>query len=183
MTRYITYLSWPALFLALSLWAAVFFADRWIQEEARSLGASAKSAEQRADEAAGASRIRALAQESAADRERLENAARADIVEIADEIESAGRSVGVVARVHSAMPAGGSVELPGESPLASVSFIVQAEGSFAGVAQFLRALESFPGFSNVEQFDFDRVPSVESGSQPWRTSIRLTVYTTSDIAS
>ncbi len=183
MSRYIAYVAWVALVGSICLWGGVFYAYQWIQNEARIRGANVKSVEQRADEAANVSRTRSLAQETAVEREQLESASRADIVDIASEIESAGRSVGVVARVNNASPASGQLELPGGAPLSSIVFIIQADGSFAGVAQFMRVLEHFPGFATVEQFDLDRIPTTENAAQSWRASVRLTIRTTSDISS
>lgn len=171
------------LLLAFLAWAGVVYSGLWLQSEARVRGANAQSTDQKATHAAYASRLKALAQETAVERERLETISRSDIVSIANAIEAAGRSIGMTARVNAAIPAGNPKDIPGGAPLQSVVFIVQGEGSFAGVVQLVHVLETFPGFSSVEQFELERVPLTESVAKPWRTNIRLRIYTTSDIAS
>lgn len=127
--------------------------------------------------------MRAFVTETAASRERLEELTRSDIVAIATAIEDAGRTIGVSARVSTAIPSGVSVEIPGGEPLQRIAFIVQAEGTFAGVIQLVRALGNFPGFSEIDQFELERVSAAEASSRPWRTNLRLQIYTTSDISS
>ncbi|MHB1087075.1 MAG: hypothetical protein ACYCZ0_05000 [Minisyncoccota bacterium] len=183
MHKTITYLSWIALMLAIVAWGGVVYGSLWLRDEAKVRGASVQSAEQKTAQAAYASRLKSLARETETDRANLETLSRSEIVSVANAIEAAGRSIGVAAKVNAAIPAGNPKDIPGGAPLSSVAFIVQGEGSFSGVVQLVRVLEKFPGFSRVEQFEFERAQSIEGAKQPWRTTIRLRIYTTADIAS
>lgn len=183
MNQLSSLISWFVLALALTACGAVVYAHFWLHDTARERGSRAQSAEQRSSETVYASRLRILAEETTADRERLESLSRVDIVTIANTIESAGKSVGATAKVQAAIPVGSSIEIPGGDSLHAVAFIIQAEGSFASVVQFVRALGAFPGFSSVEQFEFERVELSDRPSQSWRSSVRLQMYTTSDISS
>lgn len=183
MNRSIPYLSWFALALALLAWAGVVYGDFWIQKTAKERGANALNADQMAAQSAYASRLKALVQETKVERGNLENISHADLVSVANAIEAAGKSAGVSAKVSTAIPSGNAIEIPGGSSLQGLAFIVQAEGSFAGLMQLVRVLEKFPGFSTVEQFDFERVPSLERSAQPWRTTLRMKILTTSEVSS
>lgn len=183
MNKTITYGSWFVLALALIAWIAVVYGSMWLQDAAKERGAAVLTADQKIEAAAYASRMKGLAQETRAERENLERVTSADIVTIANAIEQAGRSIGVSARVSAAIPAGRGKDIPGGTPLSGISFIVQGEGSFAGVVHLVRVLEKYPGFSEVEQFEFERIQTAQGDAQPWRTSIRLRLMTTSDIAS
>jgi hypothetical protein len=171
------------LLLASVAWAGVVYARGWMIETAAARGASALSAEQRAGEAAFRSRVHTIALDTAPARETLESVMRSDITDFADTIEATGKSVGVSVRVKAALPVGNSDEIVGGDSLHTLAFIVQAEGSFAGLVRFEKTLESFPAFASVQQFEFERVQSVEKNAPPWRSTIRLHVITTSDIAS
>ncbi len=183
MNKTVSFLSWVSLALAIAAWGGIGYASMWLASTAQTRGASAQTAEQKAAEAAYQSRIKALAAETADERGRLEALANADIVTVANSIEEAGRSIGVNARVSTAIPSGTAKELPGGASLHGLAFIIQAEGSFSGLIQLVHVLQEFPGFSSVEQFELERVESSERNAQAWRTSIRLEIITTSDISS
>lgn len=183
MNRWIIYISWFMLALAVAAWAGVVYGSLWLKDEAQVRGSRAQTVDQRTDEAAQAARLRAFVTETGPDRTRLDELTRSDIVAIATSIEQAGDEIGVDARVSTAIPSGIATEIPGGDSLQRIAFIVQAEGTFSGVVQLVRVLGSFPGFSEIDQFELERVPTAETASRAWRTSLRLQIYTTSDISS
>jgi|GEM_PF-2265537 len=183
MNKSISYISWLALVVALLSWAAVAYAGIRIQETARTSGTRALNSDQQASLAAQKSRLHALAVDTQMDRESLETLMQSDIVSIANTIESTGRSAGVVARVSAAIPTGNPKEIPGGAPLYSVAFIVQAEGTFAGLNNALRLFEKLPYLATVEQFEFERGGSAEKNAPPWRMNVRIRILTTSAITS
>lgn len=183
MSKTFNFVAYVILIVSLVACATVAYAALWLQDTAREVGANTLSAEQKTAEAAYLSRLKSLAGETAAERDRLESIASADLVAIAESIEVAGEDAGVIARVNTALPSGDSRELPDGGKLEGIAFIVQAEGSFSGLVRFARSLESFPGISSVHQFEFERAQLAGGTSAPWRASVRLEIFTTLDIAS
>lgn len=175
--------SWVILGIALAAWVGVAYSHIWLHAEALERGSRAKTVEQQSAESARMSRIETIASETVVERGQLSELVHADIVSIASEIERAGKSAGVAAKVNAAIPAGSPKELPGGEMLQSIAFIVQAEGSFVSIVQFIRALETFPSFSSVEQFEIEKMQGIDQRPDAWRSSVRLQIDTTSDITS
>lgn len=182
MNKATTLISWLMLGIAGLSWCGVAYGSMWLEASARERGSIAKTAEQKAEEAAHLARLKTIASETLFERDQLNALAAPDIVSIANAIEEAGRDIGVEARVSSAVPSGTATALPDGSSIQGLAFFVQAEGTFSGVVQLVRVLESFPGFSSISRFELDR-PQSSGATRPWRTSVRLEILTTSDIAS
>lgn len=182
MKKYLPYVSWATLVIACLTLGGVVYASMWIRATALEKGKNALSSDERASQAAYMSRIHALASETKNERDALEFLTQADIVSIANAIEAAGNSIGVKARVSAAIPSGSPIGVPGGTPIHAVAFIIQAEGSFAGVTKLVKVFESFPMFSTVEQFDIERAQIEGANTLPWRTTIRLRILTTSEIS-
>lgn len=174
----LTYVSTLVLLVAVAAWAAVIYADSWIQETARQKGRLAITAEDKATSAAQLQRMQALAKDTAADRERLETFLGIDIVTLAEEIEDAGAELGINTSVATVL-SGATTEMPTGEALREATFIVQAQGTFSGLVRLVKLFEQFPAFSSVQQFELQRAGDASSAA-PWRATIRLKILTTAD---
>lgn len=181
--RIISYLSLPILIIALIAWAGVVYAHTWIAQTALEKGASTLSADQKAAQSAHASRVRAIAQDTATQRETLEGIVFSDVTDFADTIEATGKSVGVSVNVKAALPVGSAKKIAEGASVHTLAFIIEAQGSFSGLIRLTKALETFPAFASINQFDLERVPLAASSAASWRAVIRLHVITTSDVSS
>ncbi len=178
-----TYFSWIALLAAILAWTAVIFFAWTISSQHEARTSSDSDSEQASVQQSVALRVHSLARETSPARAELEGLVSTDIVSIVDTIDAVGHDAGVQIQIGQALAAPSSG--PG-SIVHTVSFIVEAEGSFASVAHAAALLGSLPTPSAVDQLQFERAPSTEDsakGSPHWRMSARMRFFTTADTSS
>lgn len=177
--------SWIILGIALVAWVAggwwAYQIDKMVSDREAQLQANS---EQHAKDVA-ALRMRALTAETAADRAKLLDLVKIDVVEAAKQIESAGVPAGVKFRVRDA--ALDAVPAKQVSPLQPVSFSVDADGSFEQLLRSIALLRSLPFPLQIAQLDLSRVPSSDEASASktpqWHATLRLRLLTIAPLPS
>ncbi len=168
---------------AMLAWAGVIYAGRYILSEASARASTAVTAEQELDRVAYAQRLKSLAADTQADRDRLHALTHANIVSIVNTIEAASREIGVNAQVNNALPVGQSEILPGGVPLETIVFVVEAQGTFAQLMRAAALFEHLSLPSSVEQLELERSVNAATGAASWRLMARIRVLTTSNVSS
>jgi len=162
------------------VWSGVgYFA--WAISSAEAGGLSQiVSMEQESAEYTAVLRQRAVARETKEARATLENIADADVVQMLETIEAVAEETRIPIQVGQGL----SVSTSGSvSPVRSVSFIVEAQGTFAQVVHTAALLESLPAPASFGELQLERLSSASGGSgqNTWRMVARVRIFTTADI--
>lgn len=177
----IPYLSWAAFLFALALWGGVGFFAWTISAEESARDARVVNVEEEAVRQSAELRIRALARETKLARTQLGEIAHKDIIEILESIEGVGRDAGIPITIGQALSASSDPE----SSLRTLSFVVEAEGTFVQVTRAIALLESLPIPSGVYELQLEQLPESERAGKGrarlWRTVARIQVLTSADI--
>jgi hypothetical protein len=162
-----------ALVLGLVSWGGVAYLANRIAYESEARVFAEASEEQSSIKHMSAIRTRALALETKDERAELERLLNADVIALANIIESAGERVGVTIRISDALP-----ESVGTgAPLEAFGFVVEAQGSFSSLMHVSAALVSLPVPVSLEQLEFEHVASGGGNAGSWRLSARLRILT------
>ncbi len=134
---------------------------------------------------AAALRIHALARGTNAERAKLDDIARVDIIEMLESIEQVGRDAGISIEI------GQAIYTPDSkfgSKVRSVLFVAEGTGSFTKVMHAAALFESLPRPSFVDELEFEMIPMSASGSKKssagvWNLVIRIRFISTAEISS
>ncbi|MBI2610601.1 hypothetical protein HYW60_01540 [Candidatus Kaiserbacteria bacterium] len=177
VTRYV---SWLAFALALLLWAAVGYFAWTISAAAEEHRATIARMQEESAEHSSALRLHAIARETKEARAELEELSDADLLEILDTIEALARDTGIPIQIGQAP----TIAASESSPLRTASFTIDSQGSFTQVAHVVAFLESLPLPSALDELQFERLGSPESGKSArslWRVVTKVRFLTTADI--
>ena len=118
-------------------------------------------------------RVHAIARDTENLRRELEDLTQVQILEAADSIEQVGKSTDAAITIGSAMPN------PQENKNApkSVSFLIEAEGTFSSIMHTAALLETLPFASRIASMEFQSVSSESSKVSAWRLRARLHLLT------
>lgn len=169
-----------ALLILFSLLAGVSWVVAWYAGASliamRDTKAAARAAiQQETRDNASAALLHSAVEESSDVRAQLEAAANTDVVSLAAAIEQAGRAAGAAVRVTDVGPAPDTdAARAKQTGVHTVSYSVEATGTFAQLASVVALLEILPAPSSVDQFTLARIPD----GKGWRLSVRLRVLTT-----
>lgn len=169
MARYFSN-AWLLLGLALLAWAGVgyfawYVAAAEAQEQITIQNLSVSFAEN-----ATVTRLRVLARETVDERRRLDAILAADVVSVADMIESIGEASGTSVKLINAMP--DSSRVPANMHATNLS--VEGSGTFGTLMRAAQLLEMLPVASHLTSLDLERVPSA-TGPQGWHLTASLRV--------
>lgn len=161
--------AWTSFALALALWG-VFGLLVWSLYGERA-GYVEASAAAREEELRGqsAARVRASVQDTEVERAALNGLLDVSILRAVEIIETTGRQAGATeVSIGEATP----VALSGNVPagLASVSIVVNLQGSFAAVMRAISLYETLMVPSQLEQFEMEKIEGT------WRATVRVRVY-------
>jgi len=170
-----TFISWVLTATAVVLWIAVPLFMYQIWSEQNSISEAAKSEETQSMKGATALRTHALLESTTQERSTLDATANVDVISIVDMIEASGKAAGVPAQVSGAITEAGAKN----DPIASLSFSIQAEGSFDALMRLSSLLERLPLVTSLEELKIEKNPE---GDQ-WKLSARLRVRTTASLLS
>ncbi len=175
----ITLLSWTTLVVALCAWGLVGYSV-WTIMNGKEARASANiSSEQAALRQTTSLRVHALARDTKEERAALDAYANHDVLSIVNTIEQVGKDAGVEIDMGQGLA-------PGDSPTSAVhtiSFIVEARGTFADVMHAATLLHSLAIPSKVEGMDFELVTEGGGSKSFWRLTTRMEVLTIAQITS
>lgn len=180
MNKLTTYGSWGLLAFAISAWVLVIYGGMYLMDQGLLRADAITSAEQQQSRAAHAERMKALAEETAGERTRLEDLARYDITAIVTVLEQVGPASGANVQISNASVEGSGTHIVDGVKMNTVAFIVSAEGSFADIVQATKLFENLPLPSEVSQVEFAR--SGDSAQTDWRLSGRVRVFTTATVS-
>ena len=120
-------------------------------------------------------RLLGFARATEASRESLKKMTTIDVVSVARAVEDAGKKAGVVVHVGGSTVVAPSTNSKTPPPLDSAFFAVDAEGSFAQLAYFVRLLEVLSTPSQLDQFQLVKTGEA-SEKKAWRLSARVRVF-------
>ncbi|HTR18479.1 MAG TPA: hypothetical protein VMH91_00665 [Candidatus Paceibacterota bacterium] len=181
MRTSLTYGSFAALALSLSMWGAAwfFFSDTSARLAARAEALSSSSIQNA--QQVNAIELHAIVVDTASDRATLDGFVGTDVVGIANAIQSAGQAAGTKTTIGSATAATHQNPTSGVSQL---EFVVQSTGTFAQVWRAAQLFGSLPLPSNVEELDFEQLPSSGPGQgSSWQLTARISVLTSAHVSS
>lgn len=178
--RSLTLLSLIALALALAAWCFVGFLFFNASASLASNTQSLSSVDAQNVQNENAAQTAALASETAAQRSALQGVLAPDVIGIANQIQSAGKTAGTQTTISSASVASVS-GLP--AGVTALEFVVQSDGSFAQVLQAAQLLETLPLSSTIAEFDFEQAPGSSPGSGQWQLTTGIEVLTTAQVSS
>ncbi|KKW19286.1 MAG: hypothetical protein UY63_C0017G0063 [Parcubacteria group bacterium GW2011_GWA2_51_10] len=186
-TRVATMSSWIAVSCAVGALAAVvlFAFYTRVQHAARSEALERAQAETVTEESSMV--FQALARDTKDLRKQLDDMTRVDVLDAAGLIESVGDAAGVAIKINAASLEPVDGEESEDAELRAVSFLVEAEGSFAALMRTAELFETLPLPSSVQNLELERALSLnESAGKTvalWRLTARISVFTSSEIPS
>jgi hypothetical protein len=179
-TSSFTLFSVGVLVLALLAWAGVWFlftdVSGRLNERAQTLSSAAVQNVQQES----AIEVTALTSDTSAQRAALDDEVGADVVGIANQIQSAGKSSGATTIIGSASAAGAPNAASGVSQL---DFVVQSTGTFDQVWRAAQLFENLPLPSSVQELDFEQFPGASGKGDSWQLTADIEVLTSSAISS
>lgn len=180
----ISFIAWCTLSLALIAWAGVGFFAWTISGAEDDRRARLSVSHQSSSDAASAVRTHTLAGDTAQARAALETLLNADVVSVANAIESSGKAIGVATKVSSVLPAGAPFEASGGSAVQIIGFVVSADGKFSLLMRAVQLFESLPAPSKIDRFDISQTPNAGSAAaDAWHLDLEIKVLTTSMVSS
>ena len=176
-----TYIAFALTIVGMISWCALGYFALSIGGVADTRLAEIDAAQQLLTQQNASIRMHAIAQETAADRTKLERLLAPDIVSIVGTLRGVGKAAGVSVHLGAAVP--GAVFAPTQDGLSvqTVGFALEAEGPFSSLMRTLELVEALPLASSIERLDIQRSPG--STGAPWHMDIFLRVLTTSAISS
>ena len=124
--------------------------------------------------------ITALAADTASQRTALDGEVGADVVGIANLIQSASKSAGVTTVIGSASTNGAPDQAASTTDLV---FVVQSTGTFAQVWRAAQLFETLPLPSSVEELDFTQSPADAGKTSVWQLTAHIEALTSSQVSS
>jgi len=186
-TQNIAMFAWTAVAAAAALWTGVFMYAAWISAERDAGMSQAADAQSVSEREIANIRLHALVRDTENLRTQLEGLARADVIGIANTIDSIGKIAGVTLKIGAATPES-TVQKRGTvntSVLHAVGFVIEADGTFPSLMHAAALLESLPTLSSVQGMEFEHTPlsgsSASAKSAPWHLTARIRVLTAVDI--
>lgn len=169
--------------LACASWIGAICIDREVSAQIANDRDSGPEQMQTDDAKMNAARLHRAMQKTLVDRTRLrEEILPSDVVVIANAIDSLGKKADVTMKIGAATPA----DSPG-SGVNAIQFMVQADGTFDNIMRAAMLCENLPFPSTLKQVDIEELPAsaLQTTGQKalWRLTVRMLVYTTSDITS
>jgi len=175
------YLSWTLLAAALALWSGVGFFVWTLASEQTVRTSRIVEAEQQALEHATALRFHALARETRIEREKLEELASANILDIIGTIERVADDAEISVKIGQILGASQDVRM---GIMRSISLTVEAESSFSQVIRLTALLDSLEIPARVTEVNFQRIRAETKSVNPrWNLVVRMQFLTTEDIES
>lgn len=179
------YISWIALFLALSAWGFIGTLT-WSISNAKIERISEESTHEEAvGELETALRVHSLARDTKDIRGELEALVHRDAISIVEAIEAVGDDARVGIKIGQVLAEPSEIAASPAAPsIRIVGVAVEILGSFSGVMHAAELLYVLPIPSTVDQLQFERLPADESTKgKEWRLVARIQVLTTADISS
>ncbi|HEV3244837.1 MAG TPA: hypothetical protein VG102_00580 [Candidatus Paceibacterota bacterium] len=185
MHRSLAPISFAVLILALAAWAGVWFLFSDISTRLTAHAEALSQTDVQSTERASAIALHALVADTVPGRAQLDADVNTDVVQIANQINAAGKAAGVQttigsASVVSASQAGG---LPAQAGVNELEFVVQSTGSFKQVWRAAQLFETLPTPSSVSQLDFEQLPNSGKGAPLWQLTTHIDVLTSAQISS
>jgi hypothetical protein len=175
-----TWISLLTLVLAIVAWVCVWFLYTDIAAGSTARARALSSDVLQNIKQQTAVEVTALTSDTSAQRSALDQNVSADVVGIANKIQSAGKAAGTQTIIGSASAA--SVPNP-TSGASLLDFDVQSTGSFAQVWRAAQLFETLPLPSTVQELDFEESPSSEGQGNTWQLTAHIEVLTTSQLGS
>ena len=182
----ISLIAWGMVAAAMFAWilAAMFAWTIFAEESQRNWRIG--DAEEAAARETAALRLHALARDTKNAREQLAALTEADVLGIANMIESVGKSTGVKIKINGAEPESDRQDASTKvQTLNAVNFLVETEGTFASLMHTASLFENLPAISVVQSLEFERLQtsdSIDKNKKPlWRLIARIKVMTTAGI--
>ncbi|MDO8562045.1 MAG: hypothetical protein Q7S05_04460 [bacterium] len=191
-TRSITFIAFAAAAAAAIAWGAfaMFAIDVLGKESDRSI--RAVDAETISERESAAMRLHTLARDTKSDRDQLDILMQAEILGVVNIIENVGKSTGVIVTISGATPEteprkSGQQAGAVTRPFGTISFLVEAEGTFSSLMHTALLFENLPILSSVQNLELERISvlgsSPKTKKQLWRLSARIQVVSAADISS
>jgi hypothetical protein len=172
-----TMVSLVLFLLALAAWGGVYYLYSDVGSRLDDRARSIANAQTQSVQQQKAFELSALATQTAAQRSALDQEVSADVVGIAAIIQSAGEAAGTQTVI------GAASEGPADkqSGASILSVAVQSTGTFAQVWRAAQLFEALPLPSDVQELDFEQIPSAKGGS--WQLTAHINALTTSQTSS
>lgn len=177
-----TYIALGLGVATLIAWGGVAFFQQSVQTMEAQLITEAQNAQQSSLQQSLAVRTRAVAQETAPARARLEQVLAVDVGSAATLLQDTGKTTRVAVKLSNALP-----EAPPSAPavnsgpsVQAVGFSLEADGTFSALVRTAQLLETLPLASRVERLD---IQTGGTAAAPWRMNVYIRVLTTSAISS
>ena|SRR3990167_7242811 len=179
-------ITWGTVAIALFAWIlVVMFARTILTEEGQRNWREGDAQEANARETVSL-RLHVLARDTKSAREQLDLLTKTEVLEIANMIESVGKSTGVKIKINDAEPASYQQATNAKpQTLNAIDFLVETEGSFRALAHTSILFENLPMLSSVQSLEFERIRDSEGSAKNktplWRLRARIKVMTTAHL--
>lgn len=165
--------------------------DSWISAQQNKRLSQTADVQSISERGIAAIRLHSLARDTQNQRVQLDNLTRSDVIGVANMIDGIGKIAGVQLKIEGATPEPavkkkGSNKTAEAPALSAVSFVVEADGTFASVMHAAALLESLPVLSSVQNLEFARSlisSDSKSAKSSWHLTARIRVLIASDISS
>jgi hypothetical protein len=181
----IAYLAWLLFPTAIAVWAAVGLFVWTIASDEADRAFDVRIVQESETKAASAIRLRAIAQDTVAERAKLESFFHADIVSIVNMIEAVGKAAEVKVTVSNVIPENVPSQVAGNAKIVATGFVIEADGRFSALMHVLRLFETLPIPSVLGRLDMEHNPSAagSGSSDTWHMNVYIRVLSTSDASS
>lgn len=182
MKNTLSYSAWALFFAAIAAWAGILYIGYSLRSEAVVRAHSAKIEGEESEKVAYNQRVRALVADTKAEREKLDEALRLDVVSLINTLERVGTAIKIDAQVSDVSPERGAISLPDGLTLQPVTFVINAGGSYAEMMHLVSLYEHAPLPAEVHQIELEHLPG-DAKAASWRVTLRIRVFTTTPISS